>query len=395
MQTIYVSTQAELEALVPKLAALPFIAVDTEFVRVDTFHAKLGLIQIGDREHEYLIDPIAVGDVSALKSLLLSEMPRKVLHACSEDIEVLTRLAGSQPRGIFDTQIAAAFLGQGLQIGYQKALQVFLNVDIPKDESRSDWMARPLTESQIEYAALDVRYLPALYDKLIEELEAKGLTQWVEADCALMMTELAQAQIIDPERIYEDVSNAWRLFPNELAILKALTKWREEQARKRDMPRGFLIKNASLFNLARKQPQRLSQLAEIEDVTPRILRREGESILKVIAEAKTIAESAWPQRLPTPLPKEAKKVFDALKQEGERVAQEINVPLEVLLRKKHVEGLVMGFVDFGDKASLPLALTGWRFDKLTPRLLAVLKQFESDLAAWGQIRRDVTEGVRS
>lgn len=390
MQTIAITTRAELEELVPRLAEKPLLAVDTEFVRVDTFHPQLGLIQIGDRDHEYLIDPLSVGDLSALKPLLLNEFPRKVLHACSEDLEVLARLAGAMPKGVLDTQIGAAFLGQGLQLGYQKSLQEFLQVDIPKDESRSDWLARPLTEAQVNYAALDVRFLPRLYDRIAEQLAERNLMAWFEADCGLMLTEVNQP--LDPETVYQDVANAWRLRRQELAILKVLTRWREKEARERDMPRGFLIKNASLFGLARKQPTTLSVLAEIDDMTPRIVRREGETILRLIAEARALSESAWPAMVPPPLPREAKVVFDRLKDVAAQVAAEHGVPVEVLLRKRHVEALVMGVVDHGFEAPVPAALRGWRGDILTPKLLAALHGFEADLKAWGDMRRRAVEG---
>lgn len=382
MQTVFINTPAELETLATRLAGAPLLAVDTEFVRVSTFHPQLGLIQIGDRDHEYLIDPLAVGDLSALRPLLLAEYPRKVLHACSEDIEVLARLAGAYPRGILDTQIAAAFLGQGLQLGYQKSLQEFLGIDIPKDESRSDWLARPLTPAQVEYAALDVRFLPRLYDRLHADLGEKGLVAWFEADCRLMLQDIEQLQQQDPETVYRDVSNAWKLRTQELGILKALTVWREQEARARDLPRGFLIRNASLFHLARRQPSSMAQLADIEDMTPRILRKEGEAILHVIAEAKRLPADARPPRLPQPLPREAREVFDALKAAASRVAEQYRLPLEVLLRKKHLEALVLGVVDQGFDTPLPAALEGWRGEVLTPVLMDALLPFRSELQAW-------------
>ncbi len=393
MQTIAVNTQAELAALIPALMAQPLLALDTEFVRVDTFHPKLGLIQIGDRQHEYLIDPLLMSDLSVLAPLLLAEKPLKILHACSEDLEVLARLCGAMPRGVLDTQMAVAFLGQGLQMGYQKALQEFLGVDIPKDESRSDWLARPLSEAQITYAALDVRYLPQLYDKLEAQLKAGGLFDYFAADCAQMLADQVRALDVDLGTVYESVSNAWRLRPQELAVLKALTIWREHSARERDLPRGFLIKNGSLFTLARRQPQNLQQLGEVEDMTPRILRREGQTILNLIREARVLPAEAWPRRLPPPLPREARELFDALKKVAAQVAQDIGMPADVLLRKKHAEGLVMALVDEAGEAAVPAALKGWRAAVLTPKLMACLQGYADDLKAWGDMRRAAVNEV--
>lgn len=389
MNIIHITDNLALAQMAGELAGREHLALDTEFMRVDTFHPRLALIQIGDGDTEYLVDPLTITDFSPLKPLLLAEHPRKLLHACSEDIEVLTRLLGALPRGMVDTQIGTAFLGQGLQVGYQKALQDNINVEIRKDESRSDWLLRPLTPGQIAYAALDVKFLPALYEQVRRELAERRLVDYFEADCRLMLDELDFTP--DPALLYRDVSNAWRLRRPELAVLRALTVWREEQARKRDTPRGFLIKNGSLFELARKQPGTLQALADIEDMTPRILRREGEAILAVIEAAKRLPETEWPARLPTPLPREARDLFDRLRASVKPLAAKTGVPEEVLLRKKHVEALVLGRVDSGDEAPLPRAFRDWRGELLLPVLEPVLAAARDDMAAWGAERRRAVE----
>lgn len=389
MNIVHITDNSSLAAMANELASRASIALDTEFMRVDTFHPRLALIQVGDGDTEYLVDPLLVTDFSSLNLLLLNEFPRKILHACSEDIEVLSRLAGGQPKGIVDTQIASAFLGQGLQVGYQRALQENLNVDIRKDESRSDWLVRPLTAAQISYAALDVKFLPPLYQHLEKSLQQRGLMSWFENDCQLMLDELDF--VPDAAWMHCDVSNAWRLRRQELAVLQALLIWREQQARTRDTPRGFLIKSASLFSLARQQPTSMPALADIEEMTPRILRKEGENILALINEAKKISPENWPARLPPPLPRESRNIFDALRAAGNTVAEKTGVPLEVLLRKKHIEALVLGRVDQGEAALLPRAFHGWRGEVLLPSLLPVLQGAENELIAWGKERRRAEE----
>lgn len=390
MNIIHITDNAALAAMASELMQRESIALDTEFMRVDTFYPRLALIQIGDGDNEYLIDPLAITDFSPLHPLLLNEFPRKLLHACSEDIEVLTRLTGSLPAGIIDSQIATAFLGQGLQVGYQKALQDNLGVDIPKDESRSDWLLRPLSPGQISYAALDVKYLPPLYGHLRQKLDAASLNALFESDCQLMLDELNFTP--DASLMYREVSNAWRLRRQELAVLREILVWREAEARTRDTPRGFLVKNTSLFALARKQPASLQALSEIEDITPRILRKEGETILRVIADARKLPEDSWPAPLPTPLPREAKSLFDALRASARPLSQKTGVPEEVLLRKRHVEALVMGRVDFGEQAPLPRALQRWRGELLLPVLEPVLQAAEKDIIAWRQERQRAVQG---
>lgn len=371
------------------LAGRESLALDTEFMRVDTFHPRLALIQIGDGDTEYLVDPLAISDFSPLVPLLLGGSPLKLLHACSEDIEVLCRLLGRKPEGLLDTQIGTAFLGQGLQVGYAKALQDNIGVEIRKDESRSDWLQRPLSPGQVAYAALDVKFLPALYEKVRGELDRRGLAPYFEADCRLMLDELDFSP--DPQLLYRDANNAWRLRRQELAVLRALLAWREESARRRDLPRTFLIRNASLFELARKQPGNTQALGAVEDMTPRILRKEGDAILAVIAEARRIPEAEWPARLPVPLPRESRDLFDDLRKAARAVAAKTGVPEEVLLRKKHVEALVLGRVDGGAEAPLPRAFRGWRGELLLPVLEPVLAAARDDLAAWAAERRRAVE----
>lgn len=392
MNIIHVASNSSFVEMVERLKGCEFLAIDTEFMRVDTFYPQLALLQIGDGQHEYLIDPLLVTDFSPLFPLLLNEYPRKILHACSEDVEVLTRLIGGRIKGLLDTQIAASFMGQGLQIGYQKALLDNLGVDIPKGESRSDWLQRPLSESQINYAALDVKYLPPLYEKLKAGLQKKSLDQWFEQDCQLMLNDFDFSP--DSTVMYRDVSNAWRLDRKALAVLKELLVWREREARERDMPRGFLIKNSSLTFLAKQQPSSLQTLSDIPDITPRILRKEGQKIVDVIAEAQKIRADEWPEPLPAPLPREAKGLYDQLKTATKPVAEKTGVPDEVLLRKRHIEALVLGRVDQGSEAALPVAFQGWRGELLLPVIEPVLAANTQNLLSWQQERRRSVEAKR-
>lgn len=392
MNIVHINSNDELVEMVSRLAGKDYLAVDTEFIRIDTFYPRFALLQIGDGETQYLVDPLKITNFSPLFPLFLSEYPRKLLHACSEDIEVLTRLIGAKPKGIVDTQIAAAFLGQGLQTGYQKALLENLGIDIPKGESRSDWLHRPLSDAQISYAALDVKYLIPLYENLQEKLSRQGFSDWFQRDCHLMLNQTGETT--DAGLLYQDISSAWRLNRRSLAVLRELTMWREQEAVKRDMPRGFLIKNSSLMPLAHKQPDNLQALSGIEDISPRILRREGNTILEIIERARNLPEDQLPLPVPTPLPREAKNLFDDLKKAAKPVSEKTGVPEEVLLRKRHIESLVINRVDQGENADLPLALKDWRGELLLPVLEPVLHTAKETLKAWQQERRRAVESVK-
>lgn len=382
MNIQFINDDSSLQALVDSLKKTPLWSFDTEFMRVDTFFAKLALLQIGVGEQQYLIDPLKFTSLKALKDVFTHEEGERIVHACSEDIEVLTEVFGTKPTHIRDTQIATAFLGQGLQVGYQKALLDNLNVSIPKDVSRSDWLQRPLDDEQISYAALDVKYLVDLYSFLQNELHKKNLFDFFISDCQLMMDELIFVK--EPTSLYKSVSNAWQLSSQQLAVLQALLCWREEKARTKNTPRSFLIKNPSLIPLAKKQPHDLRELSLIDELTPRILRKEGDSILAIIKAAQLTDASTWPQRLPVPLPREARSLFDELKAAVETVSQYIQVPVEVLWRKRFSEEFVFYFVN--QEEELPRFIQGWRYEVLWPVLLPIMLKAEPTLKSWRELR---------
>lgn len=381
-QTLYIATAQGLEQSLPRWRQASPLALDTEFIRTDTFYPRLGLVQLGDGAGEALVDPLAVGPLTALDAVLGPQGPLKILHACSEDLEVLTPLTTAGLGEVHDTQIALSFLGEGLQVGYQKALQLVLEIEIPKDAARSDWLARPLSQAQRDYAALDVRHLPALYATLRERLEARGLWPHFIAECR-EACRLPAAVV--PEHAWQDHPNAWRLRPRELAVLRALMTWREREAVARDVPRGHLLKPPVLFEMARRQPGNLFALLEIPEINPRVARRDGEVLLALIAAARALPEADCPQRLPPPLPREAGSVYDALKQVMQGVASRHAVPLEVLWRKRLADRVVLTAVDHGVDAALAV-LAGWRAPLLHDALAMALAGHADDFSAWRAAR---------
>ncbi len=376
---MYIATAQGLSQSLPRWQQASPLALDTEFIRVDTFFPKLGLVQLGDGQGEALVDPVAIGDLSMLAPLLGRDGPLKILHACSEDLEVLSTLAPAGVGVVHDTQIALALLGEGLQVGYQKALQLVLGIDIPKDASRSDWLQRPLSQQQRDYAALDVRHLPALYDELRTRLQTRELWDIYQTEC----DETCRLPVaVDPDTAWQDHPNAWRLRRGELAVLKALMAWREREAVARDVPRGHLLKPLSLFELARRQPKNVFGLSDIPELNPRVARRDGEQLLALIAEARELPEAEQPPRLPLPLPREAGSVYDELKQALQPVVARSGVPLEVLWRKRLADRVVLTAVD-GGLEEAESVLAGWRAPLLREPVLAVLAQHRTNLQAWG------------
>ena len=347
---------------------LPFVALDTEFMRVDTFYPIAGLLQVSEGERAYLIDPLQIGDWSPFAELLQDPAVVKVLHACSEDLEVFLRLTGSLPAPLFDTQLAAGYLNLGFSMGYSRLVQAVLAIELPKGETRSDWLQRPLSTTQVSYAAEDVLHLAEVYAALKAQLSAQKYA-WVLEDGAELVSN--QGRESDPDEAWREAKLAWKLSRQQLAVLKALCAWREREARVRNQPRNRIIREHSLWPLARTQPDNLVSLARIEDMHPKTVRQDGEFILKLIQQAAATPAADWPEPLPEPLPLEASALLKKLRAIGQREAERLNIAPELMLRKKTLEALLKSGYPKGPY-QLPDALRGWRRELMGQALLDCL-----------------------
>ena len=347
---------------------LPFVALDTEFMRVDTFYPIAGLLQVSEGERAYLIDPLQIGDWSPFAELLQDPAVVKVLHACSEDLEVFLRLTGSLPAPLFDTQLAAGYLNLGFSMGYSRLVQAVLAIELPKGETRSDWLQRPLSATQVSYAAEDVLHLAEVYAALKAQLSAQKYA-WVLEDGAELVSN--QGRESDPDEAWREAKLAWKLSRQQLAVLKALCAWREREARVRNQPRNRIIREHSLWPLARTQPDNLVSLARIEDMHPKTVRQDGEFILKLIQQAAATPAADWPEALPEPLPLEASALLKKLRAIGQREAERLNIAPELMLRKKTLEALLKSGYPKGPY-QLPDALRGWRRELMGQALLDCL-----------------------
>ncbi|MBF8674678.1 ribonuclease D [Pseudomonas fulva] len=344
---------------------LPFVAVDTEFMRVDTFYPKAGLIQIGDGKCAFLIDPLLIGNWQPLAELLEDRNVVKVLHACSEDLEVLLRLTGKLPQPLFDTQLAAGYLNLGFSMGYSRLVQEVLGIDLPKGETRSDWLQRPLSETQVSYAAEDAVHLAELFSALRARLSDDKYA-WVLEDGAELVAQLRRE--VQPDSLYREVKLAWKLSPQQLAVLRALCAWREREARLRDVPRNRILKEHALWPIAKSQPTNLAALARIDDMHPRTLRQDGETLLQLIKHAASLPAEQWPEPLPEPLPIEASGILKQLRAVGQAEGQRLGIAPELMLRKKTLEALLKsGYPD--GPYTLPDSLRGWRRERMGQALL--------------------------
>ncbi len=369
----WVATHQELAELCQRWRRQAAVAVDTEFMRSQTFYPHAGLLQVGDGSGCYLIDPLAIEDLSPLAELFNDPGVVKVIHACSEDLEVFRHRLGVLPDPLFDTQVAAAFAGYGFSVGYAGLVKAVLGVEVPKGETRSDWMQRPLSQSQLHYAALDVAYLLVVYGKLLQSLKTDQRLAWVQRDCADIVAAARENQI--PQDYYKKVKLAWKLNPEELSILQQLCLWREQQARARDLPRNRLMKEAALWEMARNKPRSVKQLLQLEGMPSRTAKDDGETLLELVARGREAR--SLPEALPRPLPPEQGDLLKALKARVRLEAEVLGVPPEVLVRKKDYEALVRSGMDVGEYR-LPDRLNGWRRPVIGDTLLSLANEFSAN-----------------
>ncbi|WP_227369684.1 ribonuclease D [Halomonas sp. M20] len=355
----WIDTPAALEQACGTLAEARFLALDTEFIRESSFHPIPALIQLSAGNEVYLIDPQALEPNTALLRLLGPEGPLKLLHACGEDLEVLSNWAGVPVAPLIDTQLAQALLGEDAAMSYQRLVEYWTGDVLAKDETRSDWLERPLSEAQCRYAALDVAYLPIIWPQQREALMKQGRLEWLEADCATLVAQAGRDPAEDNEW-YRRNRQLWRLKPRATATYRQLTLWREAEVRERNMPRNWLVSDKVLFAIADAQPRNRYELASVEGVKPTMVKREGDMLLSIVSNTAGLSPQQLPEALPSPLTGPFKRRLKALKQVVSDKARQLGIAAEILARRRQLEELVIA-----DMKHLPLPLpSGWRGELL-------------------------------
>jgi ribonuclease D len=364
----WVDSCEQLAALCAQWRQQRAVALDTEFMRSRTFYPQPALVQVGDGRHCYLIDNLAIEDLQPLRDLLLDTAVTKIMHSCSEDLETLERLLGVIPEPIFDTQIAAAISGMGAGLGYAATVRELLSIELPKSETRSDWLQRPLSDAQKTYAALDVAWLPVLYGALLKRLQEQQRETWLVEDCTTLVATARSPQ--PPEFYYQKVKGAWRLRGKHLAVLQDLCTWRECEARTRNMPRNHLLKENLCMTMAQQLPRHKGALSQA-GLEGRALREHGDRLLQLISRA--LERSDLPTRLPQPLNRQQGELLKLLRKEVASIAEREKLPAEILIRKKELEALVLA-----RDPQLQGRLCGWRAEVVGRPLLKALRHLRKE-----------------
>ncbi|MCW8996220.1 MAG: ribonuclease D [Psychromonas sp.] len=361
MQFKIITTQAQLHDFIATLDDNP-ISLDTEFVRTRTYVANLGLLQVSQNQIITLIDPIAVSDLSAFWQAL--DGKTCILHASSEDLEIIREHKGNLNLKLFDTQVACAFLNLGASLGYAKMVETLEGITVDKGESRTDWCARPLTENQLNYAAIDVLHLQPCLEKLQQQLEDKKMTRFFEQECRDILTQKMQKQ--NPDNAYKSLNNLFKLDRQGLAVIKALAKWRLQTAQERNLALNFVIKADHLWLLAHYRPSSIKDLQRLNLLANEI-RIHGQAVLNIISDIEKQDASTYPAPITRLVDLPAyKKTLKAIREKIKLCAEQYDLPVELIASKRIINEYLSWLWKLDEQqkktADKPKLLTGWRFE---------------------------------
>ena len=338
---LYIESAADLETLCGQLSGAQWMTLDTEFLREKTYYPKLCLLQVAVPGVVACIDPLAIEDISPLLDVIYDENITKVMHAARQDMEILYHLRGTLPAPVFDTQVAALLLGFPDQVGYGTLVSELLGVTLDKLHTRADWSQRPLSAEQVRYAADDVIYLAQVYERLVARLDELGRLDWLTEDFE---------RLVQPELYSNPPGQAWlkvrginRIKGASLSALQALAGWRESLAQQLDRPRGWLLRDDVLVDIARHLPGNLAALGKVRGLSERVVSKNGEQLLGLIAEARNREPEPMPASGPRKrLKPEQDALVDALMAVVRLCALENSLNPAVLASRKQLESLVTG-----------------------------------------------------
>jgi ribonuclease D len=361
-QPSMVESPEALAAALKEWQECEIIGIDTEFVRERTWRADLGLVQLSDGRKVWLVDPLQCGPLDPLKDLLETAAIIKVLHAPSEDLDVLLHNTGAVPRPLFDTQLACALLGQPLQMGYHKTVEWLLDITIDKGETRSNWLKRPLSAKQLHYAALDVCLLPVMFKILRARLATKNRLHWLEEDSERMLGKALEPA--DPNEAWKRVAGYKRLDGLSLALLQALSLWREHVAEKLNMARGFIVQDKVLMSLVHEKPRDLQALADLRIWHPGAIKKHGQAVIDTIN--RVLADGTRAEA-PEILLTKHRPMIKAMKDIVSEKAEQLSVDPAVLASRRELENLILS----SSQSAPPERFTGWREKVITEQLIGV------------------------
>ena len=290
---MYIASQQELVAFVQRASSSSILAIDTEFLREKTYYPKLCLMQLATDDEIVIVDPFAVDDLKVLVPLFEDERIVKVFHAGHQDIEIIIYDLECVPKPVFDTQVAAALLGQAQQIGYASLVHSICGVKLKKGDSFTDWSVRPLSDSQLSYAQEDVLYLPKMYESMKRQLEEKGRLSWLKAEFAEMSDPANY--VADERERFRRLKHSTQLSRRQMAAAREIAAWREIEARKRNVPRKWVLTDEQIVEACKREPRRIDDLFMVRGIRERLTTKDARVVVELASSALDSAPDTWPE----------------------------------------------------------------------------------------------------
>jgi len=381
---IDITTQRAFEELCCLCEKQPFLAIDTEFIRERTFYPKLALVQIAWPDSEpILIDPLEISDWSPLHRILMNEDIIKVFHAGRQDIEIFYLQMGTIPVNIYDTQIAASFLGHGEQIGYGNLVLKILGLEIQKGDSYTNWLKRPLTANQISYARNDVLYLVPAYEKLIQNAEQCGRTSWIKQEIESIYSD----NLYDPdeEDLWKKVKKSNSLRQIKLSVLQELSIWRYHVAKQMDKPVRFIVRDEVLISISHRQQLKEDGIEQIRGFPQAFRKQFGKGLVDAFERGRNKPSDQWPRQTdrPTKYADHIEIIAELAWVLVKETAAKENLAPSLFLSKKQLSPLVASAIA-GKLDNLEI-LHGWRQEIIGSKLKALLEGELALLVKDGQL----------
>ena len=290
---MYIANQESFEAFLDRARLSSVLAIDTEFLRERTYYAKLCLIQLATDSEVAIVDPFELSDLTVMREILEDTDVVKIFHAAGQDLEIIWHEVGCMPKPLFDTQVAAALLGHTQQIGYGALVHAVCGVQLKKIDSFTDWSRRPLSDSQLDYAADDVIYLPKMYNKMHAELEKLGRLHWLDPEFE-EMSDPARFQSDERER-YRRLKRVGQLSRRQLAAAREVTAWREFTAQKRNVPRKWVITDEQIVEACKREARTIDDLFMVRGMREKLGTRDARTVAGLMKSAFDASPDTWPE----------------------------------------------------------------------------------------------------
>lgn len=377
----YIEDGTTLTAFAEEARGSKVLALDTEFLREKTYYPKACLIQAATDDEVWIIDPLAVEDLSPLGELLEDESIVKVLHAATQDIEILLRITGSVPWPLFDTQAAAALLGYSHQVGLAQLVGSICGVTLKKSDSYTDWARRPLSASQLEYAAGDVVFLPELYERMCAMLQEKGRLEWLEPDFLELVN--ADHYVVDPRKRYRHLKRGNQLSRRQLGAAREVAAWRERRAQEADIPRKWVLSDEQIVEACRKEARTIDELFLIRGMREKLSTRDAREVAALMVQGHDLPEGELPvPDRPSSSEPNVDSALDMMLALTRVVARDNDIAMQTLASNADLTNLARGHIE---ESGL---MKGWRRTVVGEKLMQLLEGKLSLRLEDGQLRID-------